>query len=116
MSAESAKAWKKANPLRYAYQSLKDNAKRRGKAFELTFEQFKDFCIKSEYGTKRGRFANSFHIDRRDENGGYTIDNIQALTNGENVRKYIAFKYRDSDGPHFETVTVKPLDENNYPF
>lgn len=116
MSAQSARAWKKANPLRYAYQSLKDNAKRRGKPFDLTFEQFKSFCSKTSYIQNRGRLAGSFHIDRKNEDEGYTLDNIQVLTNSENVRKYVAFKYRDKDGPHFETVTVRPVNESNYPF
>jgi len=116
MSARSARAWKKANPLRYAYQSLKDNAKRRGKEFDISFDQFKDFCIKTAYIQNRGRLAGSFHIDRIDETGGYTLDNIQVLTNSENVQKYVAFKYRDRNGPHFHTVTLKPITDSNYPF
>jgi hypothetical protein len=37
--------WKKNNPIRYAYQTAKDNAKRRGKVFELSFEEYKEFVI-----------------------------------------------------------------------
>ena len=76
------------NPLKVAYYKLKSNAKRRGKEFDLTFDQFKNFAIKTSYCLKRGRTRSSYHIDRIDENRGYTIDNIQVLTNKDNVIKY----------------------------
>lgn len=110
------KAWRKANPLKYAFRALKDNAKQRGKVFELTFEQFKDFAVKTDYINKRGRTAQAYHIDRKREEEGYTFDNIQVLTNSENVKKYVAFKYRDRDGSHFETITEKPNEQGNAPF
>ena len=79
------------NPYKYAYQTLKDNAKRRGKEFSLTFEQFREFAVETDYITRKGIRKNSIHIDRKNEKLGYTIDNIQPLTNSENVRKYLKY-------------------------
>jgi hypothetical protein len=67
----------KRHPLRYCYNSLKQNAKRRGKAFELTFEQFEEFATRTDYINKRGTGAHGFTIDRIDPTKGYTAENIQ---------------------------------------
>jgi hypothetical protein len=108
--------YRDANPLRSAYTQLRHNAKRRGKVFTLTFEQFKEFAIKTEYAFRKGRTGSSYHIDRIDEHGPYSIENIQVLTNSENVRKFRSFQYRDEDGPHFKTITVKPVLAGDCPF
>lgn len=75
------------NPARYAYRHLKANAKRRGKEFSLTLEQFTAFAIETQYLDKRGKTATSYTIDRIDPTRGYHADNIQVLTNRENVQK-----------------------------
>lgn len=80
------------NPLKSSYQALKDNAKRRGKDFSLTLEEFKKFAIETGYVYGRGRTVDSFHIDRIDESKGYHIENIQILTNSENVKKFHKIK------------------------
>ncbi len=116
MSAKSRDDWREKNPLKHAYNSLKNNAKRRNKHFDLTFEQFKEFAIKVDYVTKKGRGRNAYHVDRKDEEGGYTLSNLQLLTNIENLRKYVAFKYRDRDGTHFTTITQEPVNDEDYPF
>lgn len=85
--------WRKKNPIRSAYTTLKCNAKRRGKVFKLTFEEFKEFAIKTDYINRKGITATSYHIDRIDENKGYTVDNIQVLTNRDNVKKYFNHYY-----------------------
>ena len=92
------KARKEANPYRLSYTRLRGHAKARGKEFNLTFEQFTEFCIASNYLNCKGIKKESYHIDRIDENKGYTIDNIQLLTNIENVRKYINFVTIDENG------------------
>ena len=98
----------KKNPLKYSYNSLKSNSKRRGKSFNLTFEQFKKFCIETEYLNKKGIYKNSYHIDRIDESKGYSIDNIQLLTNTKNVKKYVEWCYKDIDNKDvFITKTIK---------
>ena len=75
------------NPMRAAYQNLKDNAKRRGHDFDLTFEQFTQFAIKTDYIIKKGKQVDSYSIDRKENDKGYTIGNIQILTLSENSRK-----------------------------
>jgi hypothetical protein len=76
------------NPERYAFHTLKDNAKRRGHFFDLTYEDFLAF-LKSHpnYMANKGRKSSSIHIDRIDINKGYTLSNLQTLTNRENVQK-----------------------------
>lgn len=83
---------KEKDPLKYAFLSLRSNAKRRGKIFDLTFAQFKGFAVKCDLMLKRGRTKTSYHIDRIDENGPYSMDNIQLLTNEQNVKKYLAHR------------------------
>lgn len=77
----------KKNPVKYAYQVLRNNAKRRNKVFTLTFDEFKEFCYKYDYLAGRGKKKESYSIDRIDNTKGYTRDNIQVLTLSENSRK-----------------------------
>lgn len=49
-----SKAWREKNPVHDAYLNLKSNAKRRGKYFDLTLAQFKQFCVKTKYMKKKG--------------------------------------------------------------
>jgi len=108
--------YRKNNPIKAAYQSLRSGAKRRGKAFNLTFEQFKTFVVKTEYMKNKGTRSESYHIDRIDETKGYTIDNIQIMTNSENVRKYYKFVERINNKPVFSIGISKPVLQNNCPF
>jgi len=109
----------KKNPLKYSYNSLKNNSKRRGKTFDLTFEQFKEFCIETEYLNKKGIYKNSYHIDRIDESKGYSIDNIQLLTNIKNVKKYVEWCYKDINNTDVfitKTIKNKEVEVENCPF
>lgn len=111
--------WAKRNPLRYAYNNLKSNAKRRNKYFDLTFEEFKKFAIETDYLYGKGKTKSSYTIDRIDEDGGYTLKNIQVLTNENNIRKYLEWKYNDEKKKmEFMTVIskVSSKDENKTPF
>lgn len=100
------KRHKKNDIVKVTYQTLKYNSKRRGKEFTITLEEFREFCVETNYISKKGIESNSYHIDRIDENKGYTKDNIQLLTNTENVYKYKAFLYRDeqTNEPIFRTI------------
>lgn len=101
--------WRMENPLKAAFTNLRENAKRRGKEFDLTFEQFCAFAIRTGYMKKKGRWAESWHIDRKEETLGYTIDNLQVLTNAQNVRKYLKYYYDEQNRRMvFSTKTVKP--------
>lgn len=86
-STTRVRRWRAANPLRYVWQTLKDNAKRRGKPFTLTMEEFGKFCDDSEYLDKRGTSADDLTVDRIVNTQGYEKVNIQAMTNSDNARK-----------------------------
>lgn len=78
-----------AQPMRHCYQTLKVNAKRRGKVFKfkLTFEQFKEFAIEVNLLHKRGRKTTSYTVDRIENDKGYVVGNLQRLTLSENSSK-----------------------------
>ena len=79
-----------ADPIRYAYNNLKNRAKERGVYFDLTIEQFRKFCYKTEYHLKKGRGVGSYDIDRIKEGKtpGYTISNIRIHEKVKNIKKY----------------------------
>lgn len=102
--------------MKYAFQKLRSNAKRRGKEFDLTFDQFQQFCVKTEYLVGRGRTRTGFHIDRIRDDRGYTMDNIQVLTNTENItkentrRKRLQYDYRNKEASFVDSVVGKPVE------
>lgn len=113
------KAEKERDPVRYTYGVWRRNARRRGKEFTVTLEEFRKFCVESNYMNGKGIGRTSLHIDREDETKGYTKDNIRALPNIDNVKKYIKWKSQDEFGNNeFETVTVSNLesDKGDSPF
>jgi hypothetical protein len=73
-------------PLKYIYDTVKANAKRRGKEFTLTFDEFKEFCMKTGYDEKKGKTPDSLSIDRREPLNGYSKDNIRAITLSDNTK------------------------------
>jgi hypothetical protein len=79
--------YRKDNPMMAAYINLRCNAKRRGHGFSLTFDEFTEFAIETEYIIKKGKSKDSYTIDRIDNKKGYSLDNIQVLTNFDNVKK-----------------------------
>jgi len=92
-----SRQWRKQNPAKAAYRTLKGNAKRRKIPFELTFAEFKNFAQHTNYLMGKGRSKDSLTIDRIDQQKGYTKDNIQVLSNSENVKKYLEY-YCDERG------------------
>lgn len=109
--------YKERHPERYAYSNLKQNAKRRGKEFDLTFEDFLAFVIKTNYMVSKGRYKESYHIDRIDETKGYTVDNIQVITNTENIRKFLQYNYNEQGKPcDFKMIKTVQLKDEDYPF
>ncbi len=118
--AHAKRAYAARNPMRYAYNNLRGNARRRGKVFELTFEQFADFAVKTDYINKRGTGSDSYTIDRIDPTKGYTADNIQVLTNAQNVRKYarIDAHWDGRQMQFFTTITLSTAGapDPNIPF
>ena len=92
---------KKRDIEKYTWQTLKNNTARRNRErvakgqeeikFELTLEQFREFCRDCDYIRKKGRKSKSITIDRIGKH--YTIDGIRAVTNGDNVRLMMALRY-----------------------
>lgn len=79
--------YKEKYPLRYAFQKLRARAAERGHAFTLTFEQYEQFAIKTNYATLKGKSSQSLSVDRIDPKRGYHADNIRAITLRENSRR-----------------------------
>lgn len=75
------------NPVKYAFFVLRQNAKRRGKEFNITFEYFKNFVNQTHYMDYKGKTKTSFTIDRKDNSLGYISGNCQILTLSENASK-----------------------------
>ena len=75
------------NPMFSAYRAKRHNARRKGKLFTITFEDFKQFCYRYPYMAGKGRSGVSFGIDCIDPAKGYVPGNLQLLTNAENSRK-----------------------------
>ena len=88
------KKWRELNPVKYAFLNLKHNAAKRGVIFTITYEDFKKWCSKVKYIGFSGRNAESLTIDRRHNDVGYHIDNIQVMTRSENVVKFFHYDYR----------------------
>jgi hypothetical protein len=85
----ASRKYRENNPMRASYQHLKDNAKRRGIYFDLTFEEFVQFCYETDYIAKVGKAKLCYSVDRVKEGPlpGYTASNIQVLTLSDNTKK-----------------------------
>lgn len=86
---------KAEKPLRYAFDLMKNNARTRGVVFELSFVEFVQFCRVTGYMENKGRRATALHIDRIEISLGYRADNIQVLSNSDNVKKQHTVDYND---------------------
>lgn len=82
-----AHKYKQSHPIEYAYANLRANAKRRGKEFNLSLSDFRNFVISTGYLLNTGKDADSLTIDRIDNTKGYEIGNIEILTRGQNSHK-----------------------------
>lgn len=81
------KAWRLANPLKAAYATLRDHARRRRVNFTLTLEQYEMLITPSDYLNLKGHTREDLHLDRIDPLRGYEFDNLQILTCSENSAK-----------------------------
>jgi len=82
-----SRQYRERNPMKAAYYLLRSNAKRRGHEFNLTFDEFKLFCYKTDYIVGKGRTKESYSIDRIDPRIGYTYSNLRMLTVSDNSKK-----------------------------
>jgi len=112
--------WRANNPVRSAYNNLKNNADRRGKEFTISFQYFKKFVVATDYIKRKGRSSTCYHIDRIDESKGYIPGNLQLLTNAENNRKYVRYisQYdeRTKEMTFDTSILIRDDDEDDCPF
>jgi len=65
--------------MRDEWQHQKDNAKRRGIAFLLTFDQWRDWWLETGHYPERGRGKGKYVMARVNDAGPYELGNIKCL-------------------------------------
>lgn len=88
--------WKASKPFSYHFNALRNNARRRGKDFRLTIEEYTEFAIKNKLFDENGAKYNNKTIDRREDLEGYHKDNLQVLSRPMNTRKQWVDYYRNN--------------------
>jgi hypothetical protein len=101
------------DPVKYSFISHRNNAKRRGKKWTITLEQFREFCGKVKYIGFTGRNAEGYTLDRIREEEDYHIWNIQVLKNADNVKKYFSYDWQTKTVYEMKPVEV---DSSDLPF
>lgn len=91
------------NLIKYAYDTLKINAKRRGKIFTISYVYFEKLCLESNYHELKGRGANDLTIDRINNEIGYVEGNVRV------VKKSINSTKQDKDLPFYCEETECPF-------
>ena len=129
---------KAADPERVAYRHLKANVNTRNKRraaqgrplikFALTLAEFREFAVRHDYLLGAGRQSHSYHIDRMcdcDFSPGYCRENIQVLSNADNVRKELVkrhtsrqydYRTRQASWLRWGWPEAAPLVEEELPF
>jgi hypothetical protein len=89
--------------MKAAFQTLRQNARRRKKPFTISFEYFRRFCYRTKDMAGKGRNKDSYSIDCKINELGYVPGNIRKLTVAQNSSKgkKLIFDYRY---PQFTTV------------
>jgi hypothetical protein len=88
-------------PLKWAFNMLRGNAKRRGKLFALTYAQYEQLAIATGYAEQKGKLATCLSIDRIDNNGGYSLDNIRVVAVSVNAAR----QNRQAYVPYFQGLS-----------
>jgi len=83
-----ARTRKERSPVSYWFEKARWNARRRGKQWLLTLDDFREFCERTSYLILKGRHGPQLSIDRIDGSGGYSRDNIRTLSVSDNARKH----------------------------
>lgn len=107
-----SRRWRAANPLRATFLHLKRSASRYRHGFNLTLEQFAQWCAETGYLHRKGR--SEYHCDRIDPDRGYEIGNIRVLEASENSRQRRPARYvvlgRVKTGTVWKPEPYDPLD------
>lgn len=86
-ASERNKAWREANPMMYCYMTLRDNSKRRGIPFTITYEYFRRFCYRTQYMKCKGRYRINYSLDRVKNELGYIPGNLKVIPVSMNCSK-----------------------------
>ena len=76
------------DPVYNRFVNFRGNALRRLKEFTITLEEFRDFCERTGYIIEKGKRGRNCTIDRRKNEFGYHIWNIQIKSHKSNIVKY----------------------------
>lgn len=79
---------RQVDPVYDRYCNFKNNALRRLKPFTITLAEFRGFCERTGYIIEKGKRGRSYTVDRIRNWEGYHINNIQLMTDRQNVDKY----------------------------
>lgn len=80
------RAWRAAHPENHLWKNLKASARKRGLPFNLTLEEFMEFCRENNFVARVGRGSDDATVDRRDPREGYSKANLRVLSGEENAR------------------------------
>lgn len=93
-STHRSQLCRQRDAVRYAYNNMRNRARRKNIPCTITLEQFRLWCHKVTYIGFKGRSPEGWTIDRKYNDVGYHIDNIQAMQNQDNVKKYFTYDWR----------------------
>ena len=94
------------------WAELRRSAQRRNHPFDITYGQFLLFCHEHEFYYRSPQFnATTLTVDRIDPNLGYTLDNIQLITQSVNAKRNRAHQLGQDEPP-----TEPEIDPDNCPF
>lgn len=103
------------DPERYAYNNVKSRARKANIPFTITLEQFREFCVRTEYMVGKGKTIGSYNVDRIIEGPlpGYTIENIQCLDKQKNIKKYLDYNWqtRQAKAIQYNIPTVENVED-----
>lgn len=75
------------NPYKYCYHQKRGRTIERGIEWNLTIDEFIEFCDEHNYLDNKGRTKTSASIDRIDPSKGYEKGNLQILSLSDNTKK-----------------------------
>lgn len=101
------------DPVGVRYNQWKQKAKQRGKEFNVTLAQFRDFCKNTGYILKPGKRGKNATIDRPENFRGYSMDNMQLLTGRQNVGKYYNYDRHQPPPENYDPGPGPPEYDNN---
>jgi hypothetical protein len=72
---------------RKVFNQQKSNAKRRGIAWRLTFEEWSKIWTDSGKWELRGRNSGQYHMSRPGDQGPYAVDNVRIVLGTQNLNE-----------------------------